>query len=55
MKRPRTMEEEVYDYLNYEDGNIVYHDFWYLESLFGKYGHDAVKKEIERQEKKKSN
>ena len=55
MKRQRTLQEEIHDYLTYSDGNIVYHDFWFLDSLYGKYGYEAVKKELMKQEQEKSN
>lgn len=49
MKRSRTLRDKVHDYLVYEDGNIVYGDFYYYEFLVSEYGRDKVEAEIKRQ------
>ena len=49
MKRSRSLRDKVHDYLVYEDGNIVYGDFYYYESLVSEYGRDKVEAEIKRQ------
>lgn len=46
MKRSRSFRDKVHDYLVYEDGNIVYGDFYYYESLVSEYGRDKVEAEI---------
>ena len=52
-KRKETLEEAVKKYLEYDPCNPCFRDFWYLESICGKYGYDVVHKEIKRQEKEK--
>lgn len=50
-KRPETLEEAVEKYLKYEPSNHCWHDYWYFEDICHKYGYDAVKQEVKRQEK----
>ena len=50
MKR-YNLSEKVHEYLVYSDGNIVYQDSYYFDSLVKEYGYQAVKEEIARQKK----
>ena len=50
-KYPETLEEAVRKYVEYEPSNPCWQDSWYFEDICGRYGYDAVKQEVERQEK----
>jgi hypothetical protein len=50
-KHEETIKEAVEKYLKYNPCNPCYQDSWYIESIYTKYGYDAVSQEIKRQEK----
>ena len=53
-KHPETIEEAVKKYVEYDNYNPCWQDSWYFEDICRRYGYDAVKQEVKRQEKSSS-